>query len=64
MKRPTLTVSTQLYTDNTARNWLTVHSCQMSPTVIGGLEIVFSSEQSKLEFCLRFAQYVCTQSTI
>lgn len=60
----TIHVRTELYTDSDARNWLAIHNCAISPTKLGGLEIVFNSEQNKLEFCLRWAEYVCERSTI
>lgn len=61
--RSTIHVRTELYTDSDARNWLTVNDCLLTPTKLGGLEIVFDSEQTLLEFCLRWAHYVCERST-
>ena len=55
---PTINVLTTIYTDRDARNWMTIRDCQLSPNNLGGMEIVFPSEQIKLEFCLRFGQYV------
>lgn len=56
--KPCINVITTIYTDSDARNWLTVRDCGLSPTNLGGMEVVFPSEQAKLEFCLRFGQYV------
>ena len=61
--QPTINVRTQLYTNDAARNWLAIWDCLLSPTGIGDLEIVFPNERLKLEFCLRFSEYVCAQST-
>lgn len=59
----TTTVNALIYADTDARNWLTVHDCLVSPTKLGLMEITFSTEQQKLEFFLRFPQYVqCLQS--
>ena len=58
--RPTVRALSKIYADNTARSWLALWDCLLSPTGIGDLEIVFPSERLKLEFCLRFPQYVCT----
>lgn len=59
----TTTVNALIYADTDARNWLTVHDCLVSPTKLALMEITFNSEQHKLEFFLRFPQYVrCTQS--
>jgi len=58
MIKPTLTVDSRVYIDNSARNWLTVRNCLLSPTDLGTFEIVFANEQCQLEFCLRFAEYV------
>jgi hypothetical protein len=58
MLRPTINVLTTIYTDADARNWLTIRDCVLSPNNLGGMEVIFTSEQQKLEFCLRFAEYV------
>ena len=58
--RPTARVQTRIYTDNRARSWLAMWDCLLSPTGIGDLEIVFPNERLKMEFCLRFSEYVCT----
>lgn len=56
----TVRVHTSIYADNTARSWLAIWDCLLSPTGLGDLEVVFPSEQIKLEFCLRFSEYVCS----
>ena len=58
--KPCINVITTIYTDSDARNWLSIRDCQLSPTNLGGMEIVFPSERAKLEFCLRFSEYVLT----
>lgn len=64
MQNHTLQVSTQVYHNSDARNWLAVHNCVLSPTKLGQLEIVFTSAAAVTEFSLRFGHLVtCTQST-
>lgn len=55
--RPTIQARTELYADSNARNWLAINNCEITPTKLGGLEIVFNSERTKLDFCLRYSQY-------
>jgi hypothetical protein len=56
--RPTINVLATIYTDSDARSWMTIRDCQLSPSDLGDMEVVFPSERYKLEFCLRFGQYV------
>ena len=54
----TTEVPVLIYSDRDARNWLSIHSCPVTPTTLGNMEIQFSSQQAKVEFFLRFPQYV------
>jgi len=56
--KPTTQVSTDIYQDSHARDWLAIRGCLLSPNGLGGLEIVFESDQIKTEFCLMFGHYL------
>jgi hypothetical protein len=60
----TALVKPLLYSDRDARNWLAIRDCLVSPTTLGRLEVTFASEQQKLEFFLRFAQYAATRESV
>lgn len=53
----TLRVSTLIYTDPDLRNWLSVRNCRIIPTKLGEVEIEFLSEQTMIEFGLRWGNY-------
>lgn len=54
---PSITVSTKIYTDSAARNWLAIHGCSLTPTKLGNMEISFASTRQQLEFLLKFGEY-------
>lgn len=57
-------VTAEIYADPDCRNFLAVHGCRVSPTVLGDMEIEFLSEHTQVEFLLRYGHYLCTPSTI
>lgn len=64
MSKTTVIVRTEIYTNSDLRNWLAVRDCLLSPTGLGGLQIVFPSDTAKLEFCLQWADYVISEHQV